>query len=347
MMISSVAASKPSSATGSLLLIGELAMALAPLDSFDSLTMTTLDASHRAALRALLERDLDHNLFALSWLENYGVASSRRDVFHFRGLIEPRRGQLMAMALVISDRLILLEAPDPEHAALFGRWYCEAAFRFQHVVSAEAFVAPFWSAYTSSSRYTAQPPYRARLIAEQRLYSLSRARWSAARAEIDAPARARRLTSITPPQIPMALREATLAELDAVFLASASMHREETGEDPLLAQPALFRQHVRHRIQTGRTYVWFDAHRRLIFKADLSAQSRYGVQISGVYTDPTQRNQGVATRAMTELCRIVFVRGWPRATLYVNRTNAAAIKVYERIGFEPRQDYMTVFVEQP
>ena len=91
----------------------------------------------------------------------------------------------------------------------------------------------------------------------------------------------------------------------------------------------------------------FENGMRLIFKADISAPSRYGVQISGVYTDPSVRNQGVATRAMRELCRLLFVRGWPRVTLYVNEGNQPALKVYERVGFSYLHDYMTIFVSEP
>ncbi len=310
-------------------------MALAPFDSSQrSYSLTTLDTSHRQALRALLERDITHNIFALSWLENYGIAPTRQGMFHFRGVLNSRGG-LDAMALVISDRLILIDALSKDLAAFMGRWYCEAAFHFQHVVSAQALVEPFWQAYTSSSHHTGQSPFSARLLAHQKMYELPRKRW------LDV-----RKSAAENAEHPIPLREATISELDAVFLASARMHLEETLEDPLERQPDVFRHHVKHRIQAGRTYVWFEAQsRRLLFKADISAQSRYGVQISGVYTDPTMRNQGIATRAMTELCRLLFVRGWPRATLYVNHANAAAIKVYERVGFAYHQDYMTVFVD--
>lgn len=309
-------------------------MALAPYDTSATHTLTTLDASHRQALRALLERDITHNIFALSWLENYGIAPTRQGMFHFRGILNSRGG-LDAMALVISDRLILIEALSPEQAGFMGSWYCEAAFHFQHVVSAQHLVSAFWASYTSSSQHTAQQPFTSRLIASQKMYDLPRKRW------LDV-----RQSAVEQAENPVPLREATILELEAVFLASARMHLEETQEDPLAHQPDVFRHHVKHRIQAGRTYVWFDQHRRLVFKADLSAQSRYGVQISGVYTDPAVRNQGIATRAMTELCRLLFVRGWPRATLYVNHSNHAAIKVYERVGFSFHHDYMTVFVAQ-
>ena len=68
-------------------------------------------------------------------------------------------------------------------------------------------------------------------------------------------------------------------------------------------------------------------------------------QISGVYTPPALRGRGIATVAMNEICEDLFERGFPRATLYVNRTNSAARSVYQKVGFQYHTDYQTVFIE--
>lgn len=282
-----------------------------------------LGHDHRAQLIAFLERDIPTNLFTLSWLENYGVVSARPDLFHFRALLSPQR-TIAATSLVITDRLVLLDAFEPNDAATLGRWYRDVGISFQHVVSADALVTAFWHGYTHTQGRSAPPT--ARLISPQQLYILSRP-------EQD------------PPVAPQSgLRMARAEELDPLFLASAQMHREETGEDPLEQHPETFRSHVKHRIQTQRAWVWFDQSRRLIFKVDISAQSRYGVQLSGVWTAPFARNQGIARRALTDLCAELFRRGWPRITLYVNASNTPAIRVYEHIGFTYHADYKTIFV---
>ena len=116
-------------------------------------------------------------------------------------------------------------------------------------------------------------------------------------------------------------------------------------EDPLEKDANHFRRHVEHRIDNGRTYVWFDQHRRLLFKADISAQGSWGAQISGVYTPPALRGNGIATAAMTQICDALFDRGFPRATLYVNRTNEAARRVYAKVGFRYHTDFQTVFID--
>lgn len=275
---------------------------------------------------AYLSRDPVANLFMLSWLENYGVcAPGRPDLFHFRAArVE---GRIAGVVLVITDRLLLVCSEDARVARRLGEWHRDHGFRLEHVVSQRRSVSPFWTAYSSA------PDVRARLLRDQELHVLNRADWLRAR-----PAR---------PVTHLAGR-ARLAEprdIHAVFWASAAMHTEETLEDPLQRDADHFRRHVEHRIENGRTYAWFDDHRRLLFKADISAQSPWGAQVSGVYTPPSLRGNGIATVAMWDICDSLFDRGFPRVTLYVNRTNEPARRVYQKVGFRFHTDYQTVFVE--
>ena len=60
---------------------------------------------------------------------------------------------------------------------------------------------------------------------------------------------------------------------------------------------------------------------------------------------PALRGNGIATRGMYDLCDLLFERGFPRVTLYVNRTNLPARRVYQKVGFRYHADYQTVFVE--
>ncbi len=287
--------------------------------------IVALGEDRRAELRGLYEREVATNIFSLSWMENYGLVSRRPGVFEYRGVV--RDGTLEAVALVITDRLVLLAAADPADAGALGAFYARKGAWFGHVVSARDDVEAFWRGYTE--HYRGVPMPSARLISPQRVYELDTVRWD----ELDGGA--------TYPE--SGLRRARPGDLDPLLLASAQMHLEETGEDPLDKDAPAFRGHVRHRVETGRSFVWFEGH-RLVFKADVSAQSKYGVQISGVYTAPRERGRGIATRAMRDLCATLFDRGWPRVTLYVNESNVPARKVYERVGFEALGPYTTVFV---
>ncbi|NCQ33633.1 GNAT family N-acetyltransferase, partial [bacterium] len=66
----------------------------------------------------------------------------------------------------------------------------------------------------------------------------------------------------------------------------------------------------------------------------------------GVYTPPLVRGQGIATRAMVDMCDALFKRGFPRIVLYVNDDNVAARRVYEKVGFTFHCPYETVFIAE-
>ena len=295
-------------------------MAISHFDNLDALRPVRLLNRHLRILRDFLRTDLEANLFLLSWLENHGVEPLQDGHFAFWGYFGSR-GELTATAVNISNRLLMLDALDPLSAARFGEFFAQQQIRFLHVVSAARSVTPFWNAYQRASSAIS-----ARLIQNQELFCLQPDQF------------------IAPDLPPSQLRRANLSEMDPLFLASAQMHREETKEDPLGRDPDAFRRHVRYRISHGRTFVWFDPHRRLLFKADISTRCALGAQISGVYTSPHCRNQGIATRAMRDLSRFLFAEDLPLLTLYVNETNQHARRLYEKIGFQFHCPYQTVFV---
>jgi hypothetical protein len=285
-----------------------------------------LDERHRGALVELFECDVPSNLFALSWLDNYGVRPHRPDLFHHHGIFDASGRGLMAAALVISDRLLLLEAREPEGARALGTWYGRRGLHLHHIVSTRRCVEAFWPAYRREL-----DGLQARMISHQELYTLEPERFAGHFAGRERPE-------------PSSVRLAILPDIEPLYYASALMHREETLENPLETQPNSFRRHVRHRIEHDRSYVWFDDQRRLRFKADISARSSRGVQLSGVYTAQPFRGHGLATRALFDICDRLFEAGVRRITLYVNEDNHAAIRVYRRIGFQFHAPYQTVFV---
>ena len=307
-------------------------MAIQRLDTDGELAPELLFERHFDEIRAFLADDVPANLFQLCWLENHGVRpTTNPELFAFRG-IRDRAGRLRAVSLLITDRLLLIDAVRPETARHFGRWFRQKERRFEHVVSAAARVEPFWEGYQGSAGSEEEPWVEARLNRRQTMYVLERSQW---------------LDRSTPSREPTEIRPATLADLDPLFFASARMHREETLEDPLEKDPESFREHVRHRVETDRSYVWFGPYRRLMFKADISARGSYGAQISGVYTSPQMRGEGIATRGMHDICQRLFADGIPRIVLYVNCDNAPAKRVYEKVGFQYHTDYQTVFIADP
>ena len=139
---------------------------------------------------------------------------------------------------------------------------------------------------------------------------------------------------------PAPLRRATLAEVGALSVAAAEMHREEIGGEGAALDPAAWRARMTTLIDRGWSYVWTEG-RTLVFKCELSAVTPYTVQLQGVWTAPTHRRQGVARRALVTLCRQLLAEV-ASCSLYVNAGNAGAERLYRELGFSPVGEYATL-----
>ncbi len=298
-------------------------MAISHSDQLERRRLRRLSARHHGQVEDFFRQDLAPNLFALSWLSHHGLRQKNTDTFGYWGIFDD--GDLEAVCLAISQRLLMVDARRPRWAEAMGTYFKRRRCRFSHLVSRPRSIEPFWRAYQSQEPSW---PMEARLIQEQRLYEL----------------RPRDLAPLADSSDDCLVRLATARDLDPVFFASIAMHREETLENPMDHNPQGFRHHVENRIGNDRTYVWFDDRRHLLFKADVSTRCRFGAQVSGVYTSPKARNRGLATRGLHRICEELFAQDVPRITLYVNRSNRPARRVYEKLGFLERCPYQTVFV---
>ena len=136
------------------------------------------------------------------------------------------------------------------------------------------------------------------------------------------------------------IHRASPSDLDDLTMTGAAMRQEELGEDILSTNPMAFRYRVRERISKGRSWILRDE-QGIIFKADVGTDCRFGVQIEGVFTRPDRRGEGIATRAMRGLCRLLLQEA-PRVTLHVWESNLLALRCYRRIGFTAHLPYRVV-----
>lgn len=136
------------------------------------------------------------------------------------------------------------------------------------------------------------------------------------------------------------LRPATQADLDLLVPACAAAHQEELGVDPLKRDPTGFRWRTRAQIDEGRSWIWRDGD-TILFKAEASALTRAAVQLQQVWVDPSARGQGFADRALRDLVRLLLL-SVPTVCLFVRSENAAAIRLYDRIGMTHVLDYRSV-----
>lgn len=204
-------------------------------------------------------------------------------------------GRLIGVALAEEDSLAYLSTQNPRAARALGM-----ALRNRNV---DVLLA---------ERETADRGWRAlalvtpRLALDQALYALK-----------------------TPPAIePLPLRAAIRDELAEVQRIAHAMFWEEVGLPP--AVPTL-NAHIQEELEEGSLRVYSE-NGRVLFLARVAVRCRAGAELQRVYTAPSHRREGLATRGIATLCQ-ELLQELPRVVLRVNESNHAAIRLYRRLGF--------------
>ncbi|MDB5099648.1 MAG: GCN5-related N-acetyltransferase [Cyanobacteria bacterium RYN_339] len=140
-----------------------------------------------------------------------------------------------------------------------------------------------------------------------------------------------------------ALRLARLDEAHAVARLASAMSFEEIMLDPYKDYPASYLRLVEQRIRLERYWVLEDDG-QIKFQVHLNGVTAFAGQVTGVYTPPAFRHQGYAGRGMGEFCRQVLERV-PQLCLFVNDFNLPAIRLYEKLGFQPLMEYRAIFLD--
>lgn len=143
-------------------------------------------------------------------------------------------------------------------------------------------------------------------------------------------------------QLPLpGLRQAQREDYAFLYQAGADLRAEELLEDPRTLDPIAYARRVEEECRDGWTWVVRDE-QGLSFRAGISAITAQTAQISGVYVPPTRRGQGIARRALGELCARLLLRA-PNVCLFVNLVNAPALAVYRRLGFRELAPWASAF----
>jgi len=138
------------------------------------------------------------------------------------------------------------------------------------------------------------------------------------------------------------LRQATEDELDLVMEIQAQLAFDESGVDPIKADPRGFRRRCLRRIRQGRTWVLFH-NDSLVFKADVISETREVVYLEGIWVAPNKRNDGLGARCMSELSAKLLSSA-KSLCLLTNELNTSALAFYRKCGFMFRATYETIFL---
>ena len=137
------------------------------------------------------------------------------------------------------------------------------------------------------------------------------------------------------------LRPATLDYLDQVLKVNAVMAFEEAGISPLNRDPGGFRQRTAKRIERGRVWAWVQDE-RLIFKADIVAETPQAIYLEGVYVHPEERLKGYGLRCLKQLSSALLAHS-QSICLTVNQRNQKTVDFYTKAGYQIHSHYKTIY----
>jgi len=269
-----------------------------------------LTEEHREeALQFLSSRPV-HTVVMSSFIRDNGMSSplNRGSFYGCRD----EEGRLVGVALI--GHATLVETDSDEALAAFARIARECP-RAHVMMGERERIERFWEHYAEDGRSP-------RLICRELLMEQ---RW---------PIRVR-------DAVP-GLRPATPEDLEQVMDVQAQMAFAESGVNPLEADPEGFRRRCLRRIEQERVWVWTEEG-RLIFKADIIAETPEVKYVEGVWVAPEQRGRGYGLRCLSQLSRELLARSGA-VTLLVNEKAPEAVSFYRRAGYKLRSQYDTIFL---
>lgn len=289
-----------------------ISSAYAPLIAARPINTHPLADEHEAEVLAFLAEHPIRTVVMAGFINDNGLDSPfNRGTFY---ACRDHEGKLEGVALI--GHTTFIEARTEAALKAFARLAQDCSHT--HVIVGEMeTVARFWSYYSPGG----QP---ARLFCRELLFEQ---RWPvAARAPVPG------------------LRPATQADLPLIMPAHAALAFEECGINPLEVDPQGFRLRCARRIEHGRVWVWVE-HNRLLFKADIIAETPEAIYLEGIYVDPPLRGQGYGVRCMSQLGRHLLARS-QAITVLVNERHTGAQDFYRRAGFQQGNAYDTIYLRQ-
>lgn len=256
----------------------------------------------------LAERPM-HTVFMASLIRDNGLVSPHNRGSFYAG--RDSQGRLVGVALLGHATQIETRTESSINVFAHLARNCQNAFLIK---GERDTVNNFWKRYAS-------PGQEPRLICTEQLLELRRP--SSDYEAID-------------------LQPAKVNDLDKVLCVNASMAFEEGGINPLLCDPGGFRQRTARRIDQGRIWVWIHEG-RLIFKADVVAETPQVAYLEGVHVHSEERRRGIGLRCLNQLSAILLARS-QSICLTVNEQNHKAAALYEKAGYQSYSNYETIYL---
>lgn len=138
-----------------------------------------------------------------------------------------------------------------------------------------------------------------------------------------------------PPPVPGQLRQATLSDQDFVLAGICGFMKDIHDED---TQPADHKERWLPRLEAGKIYLWEQPDGTIVSMAGTVRPLEHGETISAVYTPPQYRGKGYCQNTVAAICQEKLREGKEYCTLFVDKKNPISNRVYQKIGFEIKEN---------
>jgi len=135
---------------------------------------------------------------------------------------------------------------------------------------------------------------------------------------------------------------ANMSQLELVAEAQAEIAFVECGVDPMLNDREGFLKRVARRVEQDRVFTVFE-NGKLIFKADIIAETSETIYLEGIYVHPDYRGKGVSSSCLAALTLSLLNRV-ENICMLSNVDFAGAHKSYHKAGYKQTDECVTLFV---
>lgn len=289
-------------------LFGKFAPVIVP----DLSRLHQLTEDDKAEVLEFLAQRPVHTVVMTSMIHDNGIENTlnRGNFFGYRNVA----GNLEGVALIGHTTLVEVHSEEALKALAFTARESETPI---HVMMSDGdSIESFWQYFSGGVK---EP----RLVCSERLF------------EISFPLMVRQHIA--------GLRLATEAELMPIAEAHAEVAFEESGVDPLVKDREGFLKRVTRRINQERIWVVFDEAGKLVFKADVVAETPEVKYLEGIYVNPEYRGKGIAADCLSQLCR-TLLEEVQHVCLLSNEDFQHAHSTYLKAGFKSQDSCVTIFV---
>lgn len=138
-----------------------------------------------------------------------------------------------------------------------------------------------------------------------------------------------------PPAVPGRMRKATLSDTDFVLNGLCGFMKDIFNED---TRPEDHKERWLPRIENGQLYLWEAPGGEIVSMAATVRPLEHGDAINAVYTPPQHRGKGYCQNTVAAVCQEKLKEGKEYCTLFVDKKNPISNRVYQKIGFEIKEN---------